>query len=63
MKLRKPRLTPAMLTTNQRNIARIAGGGVISRGIRVALEHWLESHPQTKAAYRAGRLKHWEERK
>ena len=54
----KPRMSAVTLTTNQRNIASIAGGGVMSKGIRIALEHWLESHPETKRAYRAGELKH-----
>lgn len=53
-----PRATLAVLTTNQRNIARIAGFGNLSKGIRVALEHWLETHPDVKREYRAGKLAH-----
>lgn len=59
---RKPRLTGIVLSTNQRAIARIAGGGTLSRGVRVALEHWLEAHPDVKRAYRAGKLKHLTEK-
>lgn len=53
-----PKQTLVALSTNQRNIARIAGGGQMTKGIRVALEHWLETHPEVKRAYRAGNLKH-----
>jgi ferric-dicitrate binding protein FerR (iron transport regulator) len=45
------RITAAYLTTHQRNIAHLAGGK-ISSGLRVALEFWLDSHPEIKRAYR-----------
>jgi hypothetical protein len=49
---KRPKMVRIALTTNQRNIAMLAGGRVMTRGVRVALEYWLDSHPEIKRSYR-----------